>query len=180
MPPMYLARFLVHSASTKSMSERLDARQWDSHGGKEVLQELFSMSQQGFTYCGCWVFSAEINLETGVFRANYFHMNSDLLLMSEVKTSKIFIAHWLAGYNLQPPFYKQLFIADLLDNLASCDSPFCFLSFILSAVSMVIKPYSGSKTSGWRRKGGERYFSIWPVLLLLQVHYLHFILVVIN
>lgn len=50
-------------------------------------------------------------------------MNSDLQLMGEVKTSKIFIAHCLAGHNLKPHFHKQHFHADLLDELAPCDSP---------------------------------------------------------
>ena len=57
---------------------------------------------------------------------------------------------------------------------------FCFLSYILSTVPMVIKLYSESKASVWGRKGGEQCFSVWLVLLLLQVHCLHFILVWVN
>ena len=41
-------------------------------------------SEQVYIYFGCLVFSAEINLETGVYRANWFQMNSDLQLIDEV------------------------------------------------------------------------------------------------
>lgn len=72
----------------------MSERDWTPGNGivmgarKPSLQEIFPVSQQIFTYCVCWVFSAEINLETGVYRANYFHMNSDLQLMDEVKPQK--------------------------------------------------------------------------------------------
>ena len=50
-------------------------------------------------------------------------MNSDVQLMDEVKTSKIFLVRCLAGCNLLPYFYKQRIHADLLDDLAPSDNP---------------------------------------------------------
>ena len=95
-------------ASTRSVS----TSDWMPGSGTGVMiskpyKRFFLASYQAFIYCVYWVFSAEINLETGVYRANDFPMNSDLQLVDAVKTSKISVVHCLSRYKLQPPFYKQ-------------------------------------------------------------------------
>ena len=107
-------------------------------------------------------------------------MNSDLQLINEVKTSKIFIVYCLAGYNFNHTFISNTFMQICQIIYPPVTAVFCFLSYILSTVPMVIKLYSESKISVWRREGGEQCFSIGLVLPLLQVHYLHFTLVLIN
>lgn len=164
MPPKYLAQPLTHVTSAKSMSE--SDWQWGIHGDKEALREIFLVSLQVFTYSVSWVFSAEINLETGVYRANYFHMNSDLHLVGEVKTSKIFTARCLAGYNLRPHFNKQHFHADLLDNLAPCGN-----SLLLSFIYYYHSPH-GNRTLLWKQHqcvGEERRWVVFLHLTCLAV-----------
>lgn len=106
-------------------------------------------------------------------------MNSDLQLINEVKTSKIFIAYCLARYNFNHTFISNISMQICQIIYPPVTAVFCFLSYILSTVPMVIQLYSESKTSVWR-EGGEQCFSVGLVLLLLQVHGLHFTLVLIN
>lgn len=86
----------------------------------------------------------------------------------EKKTSKV------VRYKLQTHFLKQHlgqnFQIVYPPGMASC----CFLLYILSTVPMAIAPYS-EREAGVCVGRGEQCFSVWFVLLLCQVHYLHFI-----
>ena len=76
------------------------------------------------------------------------------------KTSKIVIAYCLAGYNFNHTFISYTSMQICWIIYPPVTAVFCFLSYILSTVPMVIKLYSESKTSVWRREGGEQCFSV--------------------
>lgn len=130
MPSKYLVKLLTHTASTRSMSrsdllpgvESVLAR----HESKEASQEIFLVSQQDFIYCGCLVFSAEIDLETGVYRTNCFQMNSDLQLIDKVqqKSQKSSLCTVYLGTSFNHTFIRNTAChADPPDNLPPCESP---------------------------------------------------------
>lgn len=85
-------------------------------------------------------------------------MNSALQLINEAKTSKIVIVYCLAGYNFNHTFISHTSMQICWIIYPPVTAVFCFLSYILSTVPMVIKLYSESKTSVWRREGGEQCF----------------------
>lgn len=87
-------------------------------------------------------------------------MNSDLQLIDEKKTSKIFIAYCLARDNFNHTFISNTSMQICQIIYPPVTAVFCFLSYILSTVPMVIKLYSESKASVWGRKGGEQCFSV--------------------